>query len=170
MLLHAQQDFNLDIQEKIQQLGVDGRSVFNAYQHTTINNSEDKNVTHPSPVTGSQPGAAKKPVEKQLGLDPFVTSVKTSGWAYLQSVSQQLDQRRPNARQSLAQELTRVGFTKPRVLFPAAILSSLTLVKTAAQMGADKEVPPTRPQEPCARTTKESPMADTSGYPRPPIL
>lgn len=47
-----------------------------------VKDSGNPNFTHPSPVTGSQPGAAKKPVEKQLGLDPLVTSVKTSGWAY----------------------------------------------------------------------------------------
>ncbi len=48
--------------------------------------------------------------------------------------------------------LTRIGLTNPTVVFPAAILSSLTSVSREAHIGAAKDVPPIVYQELLNRT------------------
>ena len=67
----------------------------------------------------------------------------------------------------LGKKFTKVGLTKPTVLFFAAIRSSLIRFRIAAKTGADAEVPPMRVGAPLLMITTLSPTAAKSGYPRP---
>jgi hypothetical protein len=98
----------------------------------------------PNPVTGSQPGAVEKPLVPQPELVPSVMSLKASGFWY------------------------KIGFKNPRGPdLPAAIRSSMIRLIMEAKMGAEAEVPPLRVLSPLTTTAMLSPLAETSGYPRP---
>ncbi len=59
------------------------RSTASVYLRAMKMSLRTGNLGDPSPVTGSQPGAARKPVsELHPGLLPTVMSLKASGWAY----------------------------------------------------------------------------------------
>ena len=93
----------------------------------------------PSPVTGSQPGAALKPWVLQAGFVPFVTSLYAFAKADEYSCRVQLisisDRTEKEHRHT-------AGLIQPTGLFPAAMRASFTAVMTAAKMGADADVPP----------------------------
>ena len=65
---------------------------------------------------------------------------------------------------------TKVGLTNPIVDLPAAILSSLIRLRIAAKVGAAAEVPPISVGAPSLKISILSPIAETSGYPRPLLL
>jgi hypothetical protein len=71
-----------------------------------------------------------------------------SFWVLVLYVSALVYPRNPMLWHQGIRRLTIVGWIQPTVLFPAAIRSSLTRVRTAAHTGADNEVPPTSHHDP----------------------
>ena len=71
----------------------------------------------PSPVIGSQPCTAEKPLVKQPGFEPLVTSWKISGCIY------------------------NTGFIKPTDFLPCVARFSLIREIMDAQIGVDNDVP-----------------------------
>ena len=63
-----------------------------------------------------------------------------------------------------------MGLTKPMVDLPAAIRSSLMRLRIAAKVGVEADVPPMRVATPMLKISTLSPIAETSGYPRPLML